>query len=105
MVPSTLTGQRGEDIPMQHRGATGVALPDRQRRAVHTQRRDASAGKLGHQPAGTAAHVDRRPGAAVQQPDILVVGRAQPALRGNRKDPPIVTDELGGPPGQRRIED
>ena len=101
-VPSP--GSRREQVAAERRRAAGTALPLGDRRHVDAQRRDAASGERCHQPTGPASEVDRRAGAAIEQPAVLSAGGAPPPPDRQVDLDRIVADEPGWGSGQSAIE-
>ncbi len=65
--PAAVPGQRGEDVAAQRGRAAGAGQPDGRRADVDAERRVAEPVQGAGEPARSAADVERRPGAAVEQ--------------------------------------
>ena len=78
VLPDALAGQRTEQVAAQHRRAASPALSLGDRRYVDAQGRDTAGGERSHQPTGPTSEVDRRAGAAIEQPAVLSAGGAPP---------------------------
>ena len=95
----------GEDVAVERGGAARARHGHGRRRDVHAQGRDPARRQRRRHPPGSAADVERRPGAAGQQPQVAGPGVRGPAR--HRQLPHLTAPrvQLGAALGEARLEE